>query len=183
MCRSAGIAGVQASRWSVRTNACALMTGGWKHRMNHRIYEHLEHIIGQADGILDLLDVFARADNLADFFTSSFRHSGTKQIRVREQLRPLVLLHLFAEGISTGIKRIAQANHIHKYDELLYVRQNYFSPEAFLVEKTIEKEHLINRLSVEDLRALLPLFYEHINPYGVFEIDANRPSFLQKEAI
>ncbi len=54
---------------------------------------------------------------------------------------------------------------------------------TILVEKTIEKENMINRLSVEDLRALSPLFYEHINPYGVFEIDVNRPSFLQKETI
>ncbi len=54
---------------------------------------------------------------------------------------------------------------------------------TILVEKTIEKEQMVNRLSVEDLRALSPLFYEHINPYGVFEIDVNRPSFLQKEAI
>ena len=53
---------------------------------------------------------------------------------------------------------------------------------TILVERTIEKEHLMNRLSVEDLRALSPLFYEHINPYGVFEIDVNRPSFLQKKA-
>jgi hypothetical protein len=54
--------------------------------------------------------------------------------------------------------------------------------DTILAEKTIEKEQMINRLSVEeDLRALSPLFYEHINPYGVFEIDVNRPSFLQKE--
>ncbi|MEJ7863380.1 MAG: Tn3 family transposase [Pyrinomonadaceae bacterium] len=52
---------------------------------------------------------------------------------------------------------------------------------TILVQKTIEKEQMINRLSVEDLRALSPLFYEHINPYGVFEIDVTRPSFLQKE--
>ena len=54
---------------------------------------------------------------------------------------------------------------------------------TILVEKTIEKENMMNRLSARDLRALSPLFYEHINPYGVFEIDVNRPSFLQKETI
>lgn len=53
---------------------------------------------------------------------------------------------------------------------------------TILIERTIEKEQLMNRLSIEDLRALSPLFYEHINPYGVFEIDVNRPSFLQREA-
>jgi TnpA family transposase len=91
--------------------------------------EHLKHIIGREYGILDLLDVFVEADNLADF-TSSFRHSGTKQIRSQEQLRPLILLNLFAEGTNTGVKRIARANHHYKYDELLYVRKHYFSAEA-----------------------------------------------------
>jgi hypothetical protein len=51
------------------------------------------------------------------------------------------------------------------------------------VERTIEKENLMNRLSIEDLRALSPLFYEHINPYGVFEIDLNRQSFPAREAV
>jgi len=30
--------------------------------------------------------------------------------------------------------------------------------------------------------ALTPLFYEHINPYGLFELDLERPSFLKKAA-
>ena len=54
---------------------------------------------------------------------------------------------------------------------------------TIIVEKTIEKEQMINCLSARDLRALSPLFYEHINPYGVFEIDVTRPSFLQKEVV
>ncbi len=54
---------------------------------------------------------------------------------------------------------------------------------TILIERTIEKEQVINRLSARDLRALSPLFYEHINPYGVFEIDINQASFLQKEAM
>jgi hypothetical protein len=37
---------------------------------------------------------------------------------------------------------------------------------TILVEQTIEKHRLLERLSIEDLRALTPLFYEHINPYG-----------------
>ena len=91
--------------------------------------EEMKHIIGRDFGILDLLDVFVEADNLADF-TSSFQHSGTKQVRSHSQLQPLILLNLFAEGTNTGIKRMAQANHFYKYDELLYVRKHYFSAEA-----------------------------------------------------
>ena len=40
------------------------------------------------------------------------------------------MLDLFAEGTNTGIRRVANANHQCSYDELLYVRKTYFSPEA-----------------------------------------------------
>ncbi|MGO9916536.1 MAG: Tn3 family transposase [Isosphaeraceae bacterium] len=36
----------------------------------------------------------------------------------------------FAEGTNTGIRRVANANDRYSYDELLYVRKAYLSPEA-----------------------------------------------------
>ena len=48
-----------------------------------------------------------------------------------------------------------------------------------LLERTIEREGLWERLSPEDLRALTPLFHGHINPYGQFALDLTRPSFLE----
>lgn len=85
--------------------------------------------IGNRYGMLDLLDVFVEADRLVDF-TRFFTHSGTKEVRSREQLRPLLILDVFAEGTNMGIKRVAAANDRYGYDELLYVRKTYFSPEA-----------------------------------------------------
>jgi len=29
------------------------------------------------------------------------------------------------------------------------------------------------------MRALTPLFHEHTNPYGLFELDLNKASFLE----
>jgi TnpA family transposase len=80
-------------------------------------------------GILDLLDVFVEADRLVGF-TRFFTHSGTKEVRSRDALRPLLILDLFAEGTNMGIRRVASANHQYSYEELLYVRKTYFSPEA-----------------------------------------------------
>lgn len=85
--------------------------------------------INRRYGILDLLDVFVEADRLVDF-TRFFTHSGTKEVRSREALRPLLILDLFAEGTNMGIKRVANANDRYRYEELLYVRKTYFSPEA-----------------------------------------------------
>jgi TnpA family transposase len=50
---------------------------------------------------------------------------------------------------------------------------------TILVERTIEREGLWERLSAEDLRALTLLFHGHINPYKQFALDLNRPSFLE----
>jgi TnpA family transposase len=90
---------------------------------------HIKETIQKRHGMLDLLDVFVEADRLVDF-TRFFTHSGTKEVRSREVLRPLILLDIFAEGTNMGIKRIANTNPRHSYDELLYVRKTYFSPEA-----------------------------------------------------
>jgi hypothetical protein len=89
----------------------------------------VQHLVQQRHGMIDLLDIFVEADRLVDF-TRFFRHSGTKEVRSREALRPLLLLDLFAEGTNTGIKRVAKANQHYSYDELLYVRKHYLSVEA-----------------------------------------------------
>ena len=89
----------------------------------------IKDLIGQRYGLLDLLDIFVEADRLTGF-TRFFTHSGTKEVRSREALRPLLLLDLFAEGTNTGIKRVAKANRQYSYDELLYVRKHYISVEA-----------------------------------------------------
>jgi TnpA family transposase len=49
---------------------------------------------------------------------------------------------------------------------------------TMLVEQTVAHHQLFEQLSSEDRRALTPLFYEHVNPYGLFELDLNRPSLL-----
>ena len=89
----------------------------------------IKDLISQRYGMLDLLDIFVEADRLTEF-TRFFTHSGTKEVRSRDTLRPLLLLDLFAEGTNTGIKRVATANQRYGYDELLYVRKHYFSVEA-----------------------------------------------------
>ena len=89
----------------------------------------IKEAIVERYGMLELLDIFVEADRLVDF-TRFFTHSGTKEVRSREILRPLILLSLFGEGTNIGIKRIANANTEYSYDQLLYVRKTYFSPEA-----------------------------------------------------
>jgi hypothetical protein len=81
---------------------------------------HLKDLIGQRYGMLDLLDIVLEADRLVDF-TRFFTHAGTKEVRSREALRPLVLLDVLAEGTNTGITRVANANQRYGFHELLPV--------------------------------------------------------------
>ncbi len=71
----------------------------------------------------------AEAARLVEF-PHVFPHSGTKEVRARETLRPLLLLDVFAEGTNTGMKRVATAHPHHTYDELLYIRKHSISVEA-----------------------------------------------------
>ena len=50
---------------------------------------------------------------------------------------------------------------------------------TLLVERTIAQHQLLEQLSADDRRALSPLFYEHVNPYGLFALDLDRPSWLE----
>lgn len=42
---------------------------------------------------------------------------------------------------------------------------------TMMIQQVIYESNLINELSPEDKRAITPLIYEHINPYGLFQLD------------
>ncbi len=50
---------------------------------------------------------------------------------------------------------------------------------TILLERTIKQHGLEDKLTDEDKRALTPLFYGHTNPYGLFELNLEKPSFLE----
>lgn len=49
---------------------------------------------------------------------------------------------------------------------------------TLMVEKVLD-EKLLGRMNQDDLRSLTPLFTSNINPYGDFELDLAKPSFLE----
>ena len=44
---------------------------------------------------------------------------------------------------------------------------------TIMVQQVVKENKWIQRLSIEDLRALNPLIYVHVNPYGVINLDMN----------
>ena len=49
---------------------------------------------------------------------------------------------------------------------------------TLMVENVLDRQ-LLERMNQEDLRSLTPLFTSNINPYGDFELDLTKPSFLE----
>ena len=42
---------------------------------------------------------------------------------------------------------------------------------TLMIQRVLGEARWANALSPEDLRALSPLLYSHVNPYGVFNLD------------
>ncbi|EHJ9985225.1 Tn3 family transposase, partial [Vibrio parahaemolyticus] len=42
---------------------------------------------------------------------------------------------------------------------------------TLMIQNVLSQSHWQNSLTAEDYRALCPLFYSHVNPYGMFELD------------
>lgn len=42
------------------------------------------------------------------------------------------------------------------------------------IQNVIKEQGWLNRLTTEDLRALSPLIYNHITPYGKFNVDLDK---------
>ena len=55
---------------------------------------------------------------------------------------------------------------------------------TLMIQRVLSEAGWEKRLTAEDLRALTPLFYNHVNPYGTFHLDMttrldlDRPSLL-----
>jgi hypothetical protein len=43
-----------------------------------------------------------------------------------------------------------------------------------MIQKMLTEKSWAERLQREDLRALTPLIYSHVNPYGVFELNMGK---------
>lgn len=119
-----------------------------------------------------------------------------KTIYLCEYLSSLALRHEVEAGLNV-VERWNEAN-----DFIRYGRQGLFATNSreqqeisalclqlvqnclmlinsILVEQTVAHHQLLEQFSDDDHRGLTSLFYEHVNPYGLFELDVSQPSFLE----
>lgn len=51
---------------------------------------------------------------------------------------------------------------------------------TLMLQQVLMTPQWAQRLTPEDLRALTPLFYNHVNPYGIFRLDMNERLSLEE---
>jgi hypothetical protein len=45
---------------------------------------------------------------------------------------------------------------------------------TLMIQRVLAEPEWMSRMAIEDLRALSPLIYLHVTPYGTFELDMNQ---------
>jgi hypothetical protein len=54
---------------------------------------------------------------------------------------------------------------------------------TLLIQRVLSEPDQLQKMKEEDLRALSPLIYRHINPYGEFRLDMNERMRIEQEDI
>ena len=55
---------------------------------------------------------------------------------------------------------------------LLQISMVYIN--TLMIQQVLADQAWLDRMKAEDLRALTPLIYAHMNPYGTFELDMQK---------
>ena len=77
-----------------------------------------------------------------------------------------------------GRKSIISTNN-HEIQELSILSLHLLQAclvyiNTLMIQNILKLPHWQNRLTIEDRRALSPLIYAHVNPYGIFKLDMNK---------
>jgi hypothetical protein len=97
-------------------------------------------------------------------FIEEFVTVTTREALPKDAIQRRLLLCLFALGTNLEISMLA----LH----LLQASLDYIN--TLLVQKVLADKRWRDRLTPEDRRALSPLFWTHVNPYGRFRLDMDR---------
>jgi TnpA family transposase len=52
---------------------------------------------------------------------------------------------------------------------------------TLMIQQILKKEEWLHRLTIEDKRAITPLFYNHINQYGIYKLDMKERLVIEED--
>ena len=111
------------------------------------------------------------------FATGNYLHLEELQREVQEGLNVIEnwnsansFIH-YARGGEIATNRPEEQELIILSLHLLQICMVYIN--TLMIQQILAEPHWMEMLTEEDLRALTPLIYAHVNPYGVFRLDMN----------
>lgn len=111
-------------------------------------------------------------------FLCSYLHSEEMRIKIHEGLNVVENWNSANSFIFYGKSGEISTNRLEDQEIsvlALHLLQNclvYIN--TLMIQQVLSKDEWKHTLTKEDLRALTPLIYNHINPYGNFELDMNK---------
>ena len=52
---------------------------------------------------------------------------------------------------------------------------------TLMIQRVLSEKSWLNQMQADDLRALTPLIWAHVNPYGIFRLDMNERLLIDSE--
>jgi Tn3 transposase DDE domain len=62
-------------------------------------------------------------------------------------------------------------------------RRRYQKGNTLMIQRVLTEPDWAQRMLPEDLRALTPLIYSHVTPYGTFRLDMNQRLAIEQDAV
>ena len=100
------------------------------------------------------------------------------RVEVDESLNVVENWHSCNDFIFFGRRGVISSNNIIDQElsilSLHLLQSSLVYINTLMIQQILKKQSWINRLTLEDMRALTPLFFKHINQYGLFKLDMNK---------
>ena len=100
------------------------------------------------------------------------------RVEVDESLNVVENWHSCNDFIFFGRRGVISSNNIIDQElsilSLHLLQSSLVYINTLMIQQILKKQSWINRLTLEDMRDLTPLFFKHINQYGLFKLDMNK---------
>ena len=100
------------------------------------------------------------------------------RVEVDESLNVVENWHSCNDFIFFGRRGVISSNNIIDQElsilSLHLLQSSLVYINTLMIQQILKKKEWVDKLTLEDIRALTPLFYKHINQYGLFKLDMNK---------
>jgi len=141
-------------------------------------------------GYVNLQDVMDRPINwslISDYYDEMVKHAAALFVGTAEVEEVLNVIENWNSGnnfIFFGKRGIISSNDDIEQELSilgLHLQQSSLTYiNTLMIQQILKKEEWLHRLTIEDKRAITPLFYNHINQYGIYKLDMKERLIIEE---